>query len=744
MKNNNELKQKIRLLNGMNEWRTYDELFQQITFSDGPTGLRYQEGDGDHLGMNDSKRATCFPTSSALACTWNRELVKEVSSAIAKEAKSEGVDVLLGPGVNIKRNPLCGRNFEYFSEDPYLTSELGNQFVEGLQENGVGACLKHFAGNNQEAYRMSIDTIIDERAREEIYFKVFKDIIENAKPWTIMSAYNKLMGAHCSENKWLLTETLREKWGYDGLVISDWYAVNDIVLSIVNGLDLEMPSVGEYSYDKLMYAYEQGLISQEAIDRAYNNLQTLRTRCNNKCKNSINQINYKEHHELARNAAKESIVLLKNHACALPIQPSDKVLYVGSLMKQHNFQGNGSSRVNPMQVDTITEFLDDDILYLPGYPLNSHGIDEDMVKDVLEMGKKVDKIIVFAGSNAQDEAESYDREDLKLPLSQRHLLDSLQVLNKTVILVLQTGAVVEIPWIKHIDAIVQSNYSGEGIGKAIVDILLGKENPSGKLNETYPIKLAHSPNYLYKGSQKQVSYNESIFVGYRYYDKKELDVLFPFGYGLSYTNFEYSDFNIVTNKEHYSISCNIKNTGQYDGFEVVQIYVGLNENREIQPIRQLKYFEKIFIKKGDTYNFECDLHMSNFRYFNSVMNDWTYATGTNTIFIGKSSRDIVFAKEVQIDTFDYKYTKITRNTTVGELFTIPELQDTINYVMDDLKGQLAIEEDEVLNSRELENSIQYMPLRNICQISKGIVSDEQLDLLIAQMNEQIGYGDKKL
>lgn len=739
MSSNTNIHEKMRHLNGKDEWRTYGELLTEIVFSDGPTGLRYQEGEGDHLGMNDSKKATCFPTASALACTWNRELVKQVSAAIAKEAITEGVDVLLGPGVNIKRNPLCGRNFEYFSEDPYLASQLGSQYIKGLQENGVGASLKHFAGNNQEAYRQSIDTIIDQRAQEEIYLKVFKDIIDESQPWTIMSAYNKLMGSHCSENHWLLTETLREKWGYKGLVISDWYAVNDIVKSIGNGMDLEMPAVGDYSYNKLKDAYELGIVSEEAIHRAFNNLMTLRQRCDNPIKKSIGPVDYMEHHELARNVAKESIVLLKNDDQVLPIQSIDQVLYVGSLMEEHNFQGSGSSRVNPMYVDSISDFLDEGIKYLPGYPLNDHEINQKMVDEVLGTVTEMDKIVVFTGLFSNDEAESYDRENLELPLCQRHLIKSLIPLNKPIILVLQTGSVVEIPWIRHIDGLLQSNFSGQGIGKAIADVLLGKENPSGKLNETYPIKLAHSPSYLYQGSEKKVEYNESIFVGYRYYDKKDLDVLFSFGYGLSYTTFEYSDFKIETHEDGVSIACTIKNTGNYDGAEVVQIYIGLNEDKAIQPVKQLKYFEKIAIKKNKTYQFSCQLSLSEFRYFNADIDDWTYATGKNTVYMGKSSRDIVYKQGIDIEAFDYKYPILTRNTTVGELLQIPKLQDIVNHTMNDLQGLLTVNEEELVNYRELENSIKYMPLGNLCQVSKGVVSDEQLDHLITEMNVQLKH-----
>ncbi|WP_170311548.1 beta-glucosidase [Vallitalea okinawensis] len=739
MSSQTNIYEKIRQLNGKDEWRTYGELIAEIVFSDGPTGLRYQEGKGDHLGMTDSKKATCFPTASALASTWNRELVKQVSAAIAKEAICEGVDVLLGPGVNIKRNPLCGRNFEYFSEDPYLASQLGSEYIKGLQENGVGSSLKHFAGNNQEAYRMSIDTIIDRRAQEEIYLKVFKDVIDGSNPWTVMSAYNRLMGSHCCENHWLLTETLREKWGYEGLVISDWFAVNDIVKSIANGMDLEMPTVGDYSYNKLKDAYEQGDISEDAINRAFNNLNTLRERCDNPIKKAVEPVNYMEHHELARDVATEAIVLLKNENQRLPLQSTDKVLYVGSLMEKHNYQGSGSSRVNPMFMDSISDFLVEGIKYLPGYSLNNHEVNQKMINDVLDEAREMDKIVVFTGLFSNDEAESYDRENLDLPLCQRHLIESLILLNKPIILVLQTGSVVEIPWVNQIDGILQANLSGQGTGKAIADILLGKKNPCGRLNETYPIKLAHSPSYLHRGSEKRVEYNESIFVGYRYYDKKELEVLFPFGYGLSYTEFQYSDFDIEKDEESISVTCKIENTGNYDGAEVVQIYIGLNVQQAIQPVKQLKYFDKVTIKKNETYHFQCKLPLSDFRYFNSDIDEWAYATGENTIYIGQSSRNIVYQQRVDIDAFDYKYPVVTRNTTVGALLQIPVLLDIINYTMNELSSQLMVNEEDIINHRELENSIKYMPLRNISQATKGFVSDEQLDQLIYELNVQLKH-----
>ncbi|MEN6314896.1 MAG: glycoside hydrolase family 3 C-terminal domain-containing protein [Clostridiaceae bacterium] len=733
---------KLRLLNGKDFWTTYGNAasgIREIVFSDGPAGLRFQPGENDHLGLNESSKATCFPSPAALSCSWDPALVQEVSACISKEAAEKGVDIVLAPGVNIKRSPLCGRNFEYYSEDPYLTKELGAAFVKGLQENGIGSSLKHFAANNQEAYRMSIDTQIDERALHEIYLKAFKEIIEEAGPWTVMSAYNKLSGEYCSENKWLLTGLLREKWGYEGMVISDWYAVNDIIKSINNGLDLEMPSVDELSFNLLMEGYKNGELDENAVNRAVKNITGLMKKCDNSIK-KYGKADYNKHHEIARKSAAESFVLLKNSGYSLPLKPEDKILCAGELMNSPIIQGNGSSRVNAMEVDSIPEELVKagfQYTFEPGYRQDDEQIDEELAGRAVKAAENADKIIFFAGLFNCTEAESYDRENLRLPRCQDDLIDRLSKLEKELIIVLQTGSAVEMPWINGADSILQMHLSGQGAGKALADVLSGKINPCGKLTETYPEKLSHIPSYLFRGNSAQVEYRESIFTGYRYYDKKDLNVLFPFGHGLSYTEFAYEALNVERTGENFLVSLKVTNTGAYKGKEIIQVYTSLNENAAIQPVRRLAAFSKVSLKPGGNAVVSFTLTDRDFMYYDAGQKEFVLATGLNTIEVGKSSRSIELKATVEITKSNKKYARITGNTTFGEIQSIPALREIADNWLNTLMQKLGLQEDEVINAKELERSMFYMPLRNAVQVSNGEFSFAELNSFIDLLNKKI-------
>lgn len=773
-----DIDEKLRLINGKDFWTTYSDGkhgIKEIVFSDGPTGLRFQAGENDHLGMNDSCRATCFPTSAALSCSWDTGLVEEVAGCIAEEAIEKGVDVVLAPGVNIKRSPLCGRNFEYYSEDPYLTKELGIAFVNGLQKNGAGASLKHFAANNQEAYRMSINTVVDERALFEIYLRAFEDIIKEAKPWTVMSAYNRLLGDFCSENRWLLTDILRTKWNYKGLVISDWYAVNDIVKSVNSGLDLEMPSVGDLSFNLLKEAYYNGQLDKSAVERAVGNILELEAKCRTAktitgaaangsgCSSiaigsdieaeagtpdsrtdlypaPIPADAFDKHHEIARKAAGESIVLLKNNSGALPLKYEDKVLFAGELMNDPVIQGNGSSRVNPAQVDSIPwELANAGVSYLfeAGYNINDSYQCEELVKSAVDAAEAVDKIVVFAGLFNFFEAEGYDREDLCLPKCQDYLIQRLAETGKELVVILQTGSAVEMPWLGKANAVLQMHLSGQGAGKALVDVLYGNINPCGKLTETYPVKLTHIPSYLHRGTSTEVVYGESIFVGYRYYDKKGLDVLFPFGHGLSYTDFSYSNMSVSRQCEEIHVSFELENRGEAFGKEIVQVYICLNENYAIQPVRKLAAFKKVSLNPGEKKMVDIKLSIHEFKFYSKEQKDFVFATGTNIIEIGKSSRNIVMSQAVEIHDDNRKYGSIHINTTVGEILAIPGLKEILEKQIDILLSQMDINSDETINAKELEKAIYYMPLRNIVQISNGSFSHNDLMELIDLLNGEI-------
>lgn len=734
-----DITDKLKLLNGKDFWTTYESKeygIKELVFSDGPTGLRFQPGDNDHLGLNESCKATCFPTPSAIACSWDTELIYEVASCIAHEAADMDVDVLLAPGINIKRSPLCGRNFEYFSEDPYLTGRLGASYVKGLQDNGVGSCIKHFAANNQEAYRMSVNVQADERALFEIYLKAFKMIIDEARPWTIMSAYNRLLGDYCSENKWLLSDLLRDEWGFDGLVVSDWSAVNDIVKSINSGLDLEMPSVGSLSLGLLEKAYADGSLLKAAVGRAVEGLKQLSERCSNSMKKHVRS-DLAKHHQIARKAAAESFVLLKNEKNVLPLSNREKLLFVGDLMNSPIIQGHGSSRVNAAMVDSIPAELTNcglNYAFELGYALNSPSTDTALQEKAMAAAGKADKIIVFAGLFDSSEAESYDRESLRLPQCQDELICRLAELGKPLIVVLQTGSAVEMPWIDDVDSVLQMHLSGQGSGKALADILSGRSNPCGKLTETYPLKLSHTPSYLFGGSSTQVAYSESIFVGYRYYDKKDMEVLFPFGHGLSYTSFAYDSFKVEKTNEGTNVSVRITNTGSYEGKEIVQLYTCLNDEYAIQPVRQLAAFKKVALKPGESAEVQFTLRSSDFMYYDEVQKEFVYATGKNAIEIGRSSRDIEFRQTLIIKDNNRKYPRITSTTTVGELKSIPPLKEPVEMWLNALFDKAGLNSIEAINAKEVEQSTFYMPLRSAVQLSCGEFSFSELDDFIAMLN----------
>lgn len=735
----NNITGKLKLLNGKDFWTTYgykEYGIKELVFSDGPTGLRFQPGENDHLGLNESCKATCFPTPSALACSWDTGLIYDVASCIAHEAADMDVDVVLAPGINIKRSPLCGRNFEYLSEDPYLTGKLGAAYVKGLQDNGIGSCIKHFAANNQEAYRMSINVLADKRALFEIYLKAFKMIIDEARPWTIMSAYNRLLGDYCSENEWLLSDLLRNKWGYDGLVVSDWSAVNDIVKSINSGLDLEMPSMGSLSLGLLEKEYADGSLSKAAVDRAVENLKRLSQRCTNSLKKHVRS-DLTKHHQIAHKAAAESFVLLKNEKNALPLSKSERLLFVGELMNSPIIQGHGSSRVNAAIVDSIPAELTScglNYVFEPGYTLNSPMVDPVLQEKALAAASKADKIIVFAGLFDNSEAESYDRDSLRLPQCQNELICRLAELGKQLIVVLQTGSAVEMPWIDHVDSVLQMHLSGQGGGKALPEILSGRSNPCGKLTESYPLKLSHTPSYLFSGSSTQVAYSESIFVGYRYYDKKDMEVLFPFGHGLSYTSFAYDSFKVEETNDGINISVRITNTGSYEGKEIVQLYTCLNNKIAIQPGRQLAAFKKVALKPGESTEVLFTLRSNDFMYYDEVQKDFVYATGKNAVEMGRSSRSIEFRHTIEIKENNRKYPRITSATTIGELQSIPPLKEPVEAWLGALLEQAGLNSIEAINVKEIEKSTFYMPLRSAVQISCGEFSFSELDNLIAILN----------
>ena len=672
---NMTLEEKASLCVGKDTWHT-NEIerlnIPNIMMADGPNGLRI-ETKNDRIGdleTPQSKTAVCFPTESTLANSWDEGLVNEVSKAIGNAAKNAGVNILLGPGVNIKRSPLCGRNFEYFSEDPYLAGKLGIAYVKGVQENGVGVCVKHFAVNNQEYNRRLIDVIIDERTLKEIYLKAFEMIVKEAKPYSIMGAYNKINGKYCCDNKELINNTLYNDWNFDGIVITDWSAEDNRVEGIKAGTAIEMPADRANIKEQIIEAVKSGRLDEDVLDKVVDRILTTiyklvkdANRVNNvedgnmeinaivdeEYKNAADELEME--HNIALKAAEESVVLLKNEDDILPIK-NKKIALIGNFAKNPRYQGAGSSKVNSYKVENAYDSfisLGYDIDYAKGYELGNSNNKYELQKEAIEVAKRNDTVLVFAGLTELEEAEGLDRNSLDIPENQNELIAEIAKVNRNVIVVLTNGAQILMPWKDSVKGIITGYLGGEAGAKAIVNCIVGKVNPNGKLAETYPLKIEDTPCYNnFPGTDVLVEYKESVYVGYRYYDTVNKDVLFPFGYGLSYTNFEYSNLKIKQNNININLEFTIKNTGNVKGKEIAQIYISHSGNKIYAPKKELKAFTKIELEKGEEKKINIKIDRSSFEHYDAISKKWVVEAGTYKILIGKSSRDIVLEAKVEI------------------------------------------------------------------------------------------------
>lgn len=646
------LHEKASMLSGKNFWQLKEfseHGLDSIMLTDGPHGLRKQSGDSDHLGINNSEKATSFPTASLSACSFDKELLYEMGEALGDKCIREDVAVILGPGVNIKRSPLCGRNFEYFSEDPVLAGKMGAAIANGIQSKGVGASVKHFAANNQEYARMVNDSVVDERALREIYLTAFETVVKESQPWTVMCSYNKLNGTYASNNKWLLTDVLRNEWGYENLVVTDWGAMDDPVKGVEAGCDLEMPFSGDYNSQQIVKAVQEGRLSTEALDKCVLRVLDLYLKASQKIKATRSE---EDDHNLARKIASESAVLLKNDSL-LPISKDEKVLLVGEFSKRPRYQGAGSSKINPSFLDSIYEIMEKRSLsfgYRQGYSLEKDDNDDALIHDACCVAGDYDKVVVVVGLPDEYESEGFDRDSIKLPNSHIKLIEELLKINKNVIVVLQLGAVVELPFKDSVKSILLTYLSGQAGGEATVDLLYGICNPCGKLAETWPKCLEDTPSYkYYKGNIKKVEYKESIYVGYRYYDTVGCEVNYPFGYGLSYTDFEYSNL-VISEKEdgEYEVSLDVKNIGNVYGKEIVELYVCPKNSKVFRAKSELKDFVKISLESGETKKVKFTLNKDTFRYYNTKASKYCVEALNYEICIGKSSRDFVLSKVISV------------------------------------------------------------------------------------------------
>ena len=637
-------KKDVALLTGEGYW-----FVGPVMVSDGPHGLRKQEKDADFLGGKPSKPAVCYPTASALACSFDKELLYEVGEALGDECISEGISVLLGPGVNHKRSPRCGRNFEYFSEDPVLTGELAAAMVRGIQSRGVGACVKHFAANSREWGRMVADSVVDERALFEIYLRQFETVVKKARPAAMMTAYNKLGGVYCSENEWLMNGVAREKWGFDGVFLSDWGAVSDPVKSAVAGLDVEMPGPDRASTERLRRALEAGGEHGEKIKKRVENVKRFIKRAQ---KPEFGKpFDLGAHLELARRASAESAVLLKNSG-SLPLGKDKKILLVGELAKSPRYQGSGSSRIDPVSLDSIYEELKKtypDLLYAPGYSLDGKKDDKILRDEAVALSANADSVVVVAGLPDEYESEGYDRVDLSMPASHDALIEALADAGADVTVVLQCGAPVLTPWIERVSALLLTYLSGCRGGAACADLLTGRANPSGRLAETWPMRTEDDPSYNnFNVSMKRVEHPEGIFTGYRYYDAAGREVRFPFGYGLSYTRFSISDLKLEDGVPAVA-KCRVTNTGNVPGSETVGVWVGLEKSRIMRPVRELRDFKKVSLAPGESAELEFSLPREAFAYYDVKTHGWQVEKGEYTVFLGMPGTGLEICGALELD-----------------------------------------------------------------------------------------------
>lgn len=643
------LEEKAALMSGRDFWSTteYKEYgIPSIFLADGPHGVRKQAAASDHLGLNPSIPATCFPTTATMANTWNEDLGEKLGECLGEEAAAQGVNVLLGPGINIKRNPLCGRNFEYFSEDPYLAGKMAAAYVRGIQSKGVSACLKHFAVNNQEERRMVIDSVVDERTLREIYLTGFEIAAEEGKPKTVMSSYNRLNGAFANESMHLLREILRDEWGFDGVVVTDWAGCNDRVEGVKAGNELEMPAC-KYGNEDIVRAVQEGRLDEKVVDECLDRLIDLILKTDRAVKASPKKFDVEAHHAFAEKCAEESIVLLKNEKNTLPLKKKERIALIGEFAERPRYQGAGSSIVNPTKLesflDAVKESDLDCIGYAKGY--DRYGKRKKRLENAAaELAEKMDTIVFFAGLDEVSEAEGIDRRNMKLPSNQLELLERLYALNKKVIVVLSCGSAVEFDAVERANAIVHAYLGGQAGARALLNVLTGKVNPSGKLSESYPYSYEDCPSARYfPGKAATAEYREGPFVGYRYYTTAKVPVRYPFGYGLSYTSFEYSDFEVNENGAGFTL----KNTGAADGAEIAQLYIGKAGGKIFRPVRELKGFKKVFLKAGESARVEIPFDKRTFRYYNVKTNAWEEEGGRYEVSIGASSEDIRLRGEIQ-------------------------------------------------------------------------------------------------
>ena len=727
------LPEKAALVAGGGFWQTLAierAGIRSISITDGPHGLRKQSEGGDHLGLGESLPATCFPPAAGIASSFNVELVERVGRALGDEARAEDVAVLLGPGVNIKRSPLCGRNFEYFSEDPLVAGELGAAWVRGIQSRGVGASLKHFAANNQETNRMTVSAEVDERTLREIYLPAFERIVTREKPWTVMCSYNRVNGVYASESRWLLTELLRDEWGFDGLVVSDWGAVDDRVAALSAGMDLEMPGPQGSSERAILDAVTSGAIDESVLDASVARVRALVDRA----QPQTGGYDADAHHQLAREAAVESIVLLRNEGGVLPVEPEQTIAVIGEFARSPRFQGAGSSQVVATRVDSALEALMPraSVEFAPGYSL-AKGDDDALRADATALAARSDVALLFVGLPDGDESEGFDRRHLELPPAHVELIHAVAAVNPRTVVVLTNGGVVSLePWHDEVAGILEGWLLGQAGGSAIADVVLGHANPSGRLAETIPLRLQDSPSYLnFPGDNDVVRYGEGVFVGYRYFESAEVPVRYPFGFGLSYTTFAYSGLEVAAD----SVSVTVTNTGDRPGADVVQVYVEPLESPVRSPVRELRAFRKVWLGPGQAITVTIPLDARAFSHWDVATGDWQ-SGGAYEIAVGVSASSMVLRAGIVLPS----------TKTPGRLGLESSVAEWLEHPVTG-----PIFRREAAKSGGLEEGgasvldmVASMPMRRLLNFPGVPVNEKQLRLLAALANNPVARGVARL
>lgn len=744
------LEEKAGLCSGLDFWhlKGVERLgVPSIMVSDGPHGLRKQDDKADHLGLNESIQAVCFPAGCATACSFDEELLERMGRALGEECRAEGVSVLLGPAVNLKRSPLCGRNFEYYSEDPLLAGKLAAAHIRGVQSWDVGTSIKHFAANNQEYRRMSCSSDLSRRTLRELYLPAFETAVKEAKPWTVMCSYNQVNGEFASENHKLLTEILRDEWGFDGFVVSDWGAVNNRVKGLAAGLELEMPSSGGVNDAKIVAAVKDGTLDEAVLDRAVSRILNVIFRYAEKSHPEAS-FDREAHHALAAELEAECAVLLKNDGI-LPLSREKRVAYIGGFADKPRYQGGGSSHINTTRVTSAlaqARIGGANVTYAQGFYGDRDEMNEAMMDAAVAQAQAAEVAVIFAGLPDSFESEGYDRSHMALPVCQNELIDRVLRVQKNTVVVLHCGSPVETPWADQAAGVLCLYLGGEGVGEAADDLLYGEKNPSGRLAETWPVKLSDNPSYLnFPGDGRNVEYAEGIYVGYRYYDKKKMAVRWPFGHGESYTSFAYSNLRLsqaqMQDDEMVTVWVDVTNTGKCSGKEVVQLYVADGTGTPGRPDRELKGFAKVVLAPGETKTVSLTVDARSLSYYHEGLGDWYAASGTYRLLVGHSSRDIRLETELTFTTRIQLPFRVTTNTTVGELLADSRTAPIVRGLLAKGKGVLGQQDGgdaakEAIGAEMTRQMVANAPLRTV----QGFlhIPDETMYSMIDALNRAVG------